>query len=56
MKARGGLNKVDAALLSPTADWPSLPTPSSAVGKAAPVRKIFVNDDLTKTRAKESGS
>ena len=52
MKARRGLNKVDAAKLFPNADWPSLPTPSSAVGKAAPVRKIFVNDDLTRTRAK----
>ena len=46
MKARRGLNKMDAATIFPDSQWPALPARSTAR-----VHRLYINEDLTKTRA-----
>ena len=47
MKARRGLNKIDATKIFPDSQWPTLPARSTAR-----IHKLYVNEDLTKTRWK----
>ena len=46
MKARRGLNKIDATKIFPNSQWPALPARSTAR-----VHKLYINEDLTETRA-----
>ncbi|XP_070180356.1 uncharacterized protein [Littorina saxatilis] len=49
MMARRNLRDVDSSKLFPDASWPALPSRDARGARGAP--KIFINDDLTKTRA-----
>ncbi|KAK7462021.1 hypothetical protein BaRGS_00038550 [Batillaria attramentaria] len=52
MRARRGLGKIDAAAVFPNVDWPSLPKQPVQHGRpSSTTNKIYVNDDLTATRA-----
>ena len=46
MKARRGLNKIDATKIFPDSQWPALPARSTAR-----VHRLYINEDLTRTRA-----
>ena len=46
MKARCGLNKIDATKIFADSQWPALPARSTAR-----VHRLYINEDLTKTRA-----
>ena len=46
MKARRGLNKIDATKIFPDSQWPALPARSTAR-----VHRLYINEDLTKTGA-----
>ena len=46
MKARRGLNKMDATKIFPDSQWPALPARSTAR-----IHRLYINEDLTKTRA-----
>ena len=46
MKARCGLNKIDATKIFPDSQWPALPARSTAR-----VHRLYINEDLTRTRA-----
>ena len=46
MKARRGLNKIDATKIFADSQWPALPARSTAR-----VHRLYINEDLTKTRA-----
>ena len=57
MKARKNLRKVDGKTLFKNVTWPSLPgssTNSDNRGQTT-AHRIFINDDLTKTRAEIAG-
>ena len=46
MKARRGLNKMDATKIFPDSQWPALPARSTAR-----IHRLYINEDRTKTRA-----
>ena len=46
MKARRGLNKIDATKIFPESQWLALPARSTAR-----VHRLYINEGLTKTRA-----
>ena len=48
MKARRGLNKIDATKIFPDSQWPALPARSTVR-----VHRLYINEDLTKTRVQE---
>jgi hypothetical protein len=50
MKGRKSLKDVDAAGLFPHPNWPALPAHTDR-SRPAPVHRIFINDDLTKSRS-----
>ena len=59
LKARRRLNQIDAAKILPEPEWPSLPPTATATvtatgssgGWVPPIHTIYINEELTKTRA-----
>ena len=55
LKARKRLTQTDAAKILPDPEWPSLPATATATGSsggsAPPIHRIYINEDLIKTRA-----
>ena len=60
MAAKKKLFRIDARKLFPEAEWPALPPPpgvsssSSSTIPPSSTPRIYVNDDLTKTRAQSA--